>query len=123
MSADGSPPVQTAAAPSQPPPKLKSGYSIIQGEYKSGEKQYSKIDVSTVQKANNLKSKIVTYLEKYFPTLVIKPTDVQKNSEGTYNYTFTIYKPFTNYKDILAQYNKNTPGFSVKLTKKYAATK
>ena len=105
------------------PPKLKTGYSIIPGEYKPGEKQYSKIDVITVQKANNLKGKIVTYLEKYFPGLQVKSESVAKNSDGTYNYIFTIYKPFTNFKDILAQYNKSTPGFSVKLHKKYASSK
>jgi hypothetical protein len=114
-------------APPQAPPKTvakpKTGYSIIQGEYKPGEKQYSKIDVATVQKANNLKGKIITYLEKYFPGLEIKSTNVQKNDNGEYNYIFTIYKPFTNFKDILSQYNKITPGFAVKLHKKYASSK
>jgi hypothetical protein len=103
--------------------KPKTGYSIIKGEYNPGEKQYTKIRVITVQKANNLKGKIVIYLEKYFPGLEVKSTNVEKNSQGTYNYIFTIYKPFTNFKEILEQYNKTTPGFAVKLHKKYAATK
>ena len=101
--------------------KPKTGYSIIKGEYKPGEKQYSKIDVSTVQKANNLKGKIKMHLEKFFPDLQITPLITQKNSEGTYNYAFTIYKPFTNFKELLEQYNKTNPGFAVKLQKKYAS--
>lgn len=86
-----------------------------------GGKQYSKVEFITVQKANNIKNKILTHLQKYFPEASIG--SVSKNEDGTgYNYVFVVKKPPINYKDVVAQYNQATPGLAIKTLKKYKAT-
>jgi hypothetical protein len=86
----------------------------------SSVKQYSKIEFVTQQKANNIKNKILTNLQKYFTNVSI--TSIKKVGDK-FEYVYTVKNPPENYRDIVLQYNKAVPALAILIKKKYAHKK
>jgi hypothetical protein len=119
------PPVPTPRPPpvvvKPPVPTPRPPIAVVKPvEDQSSVKQYSKIEFVTQQKANNIKNKILTNLQKYFTNVSI--TSIKKVGDK-FEYVYTVKNPPENYRDIVLQYNKAVPALAILIKKKYAHKK
>ena len=86
----------------------------------TGSGPYKSVDVYTTLTANNLANAVLNILSSKFPSpsKVTQTINVHKNSEGTYNYMFTITDPPPNVGDILKSFKYKDTTF--KIYKKHA---